>query len=71
MHRNKCTWVEDETKNLKMTHPIAPTCWRLPIHLVTHVNLRMGTPYDKFKLILKSWPMDIGVLKLFGTVLGE
>ncbi len=58
-------------KNPKTTHLIFPTCWYVPIYLVTHVNLEMGTPYDKFKLIPKSRPMDIGVFKFFGIVLGE
>ncbi len=60
-----------QNKNPKTTYLVAPTCWHVFVHLVTHVNLKMGTPYDKFKLIPKSRPMAIGVLKFFRTDLGE
>jgi hypothetical protein len=70
MHQNKHNWMEDN-KNPKTTHLVVPTCWHVPIHLVTHVNSGMGTPYDKFKLIPKSRPMDMIVLNFFWIVLGE
>jgi hypothetical protein len=54
-----------QNKNPKTTHPVVPTSWHVPIHLSTHLNVGMGTPYDKFKLLLKRRHVDIGVLNFF------